>query len=274
MEYKIADISNFQAPANGDYAGWLKALKNKYGVSSVSILLSDGTSWHQPVAAYQAYHAYKIFGNFSAYHFFRGSGKAEAQNFLAALKAVGADKTTVVMVDAETRVSNLTGHINAFIDTMYDAGYHNIFVYSMESMFDGSDTGIKVSKLHHSPKIWVANISYKPRMKHDAWQYTWTGNVWGKDVDLDIDYTGLLAKGVQAAPKAEYWKDGKVFEVITDGVRVYQDVGLSKDKMTYNWYSKGSHFDVDRIEYAGSVPRLHNKYGYITANKKYVNKYK
>ena len=118
MAYKIADISNYQAPTNGDYRGWYKALKNKYGVSSVCILLSQGTTWHQPYASYQAYHAYKEFGNFSAYHFFEGSGKAEAQNFISALKSVGADKSTVVMIDAETKVNNLTGHINAFIGTI------------------------------------------------------------------------------------------------------------------------------------------------------------
>lgn len=272
MAYKIADISNYQAPTNGDYRGWYKALKNKYGVSSVCILLSQGTTWHQPYASYQAYHAYKEFGNFSAYHFFEGSGKAEAQNFISALKSVGADKSTVVMIDAETKVNNLTGHINAFIDTIYDAGYTNIFVYSMESMFNNASNGIQVKNLHHKPKIWVANISYAPRMKHDAWQYTWTGKVWDKSVDLDWDDTGLLAKGVQAAPKPAFWKSGSEFEVLSAGVRVYADEKLKQP--TENYYTKGSRFTVDKIVMDGGTPRLHNKYGYLSANKKYVKKIK
>lgn len=274
MAYKIADISNYQVPENGDVQGWLKALKNKYGVSSVCILLSEGTDFSQPYAGVQAYHAYKEFGNFSAYHFFKGSGKAEAQFFLQQLKNIGADTSTVVMIDAEVKVNNLTSHINAFIDTVYDAGYHNIFVYSMESMFNSQSNGIQVHNLHHKPKIWVANISYAPSMKHDAWQYTWTGKVQGEDVDLDWDDTGILAHGVKKETIADkYWTSGKVFEALTD-VRVYKDVNLSKDQKTYNYYSKGSHFDVESIEYAGKYPRLKNKYGYISANKDFVKKYK
>lgn len=274
MAYRIADISNYQVPSNQNIKGWMKALKAKYDVKSVCILLSQGTTWKQPYASYQAYNAYQVFGNFSAYHFFTGSGHAEASNFLDALKRIGADKSTVVMIDAETKVSNLTSHINAFIDDVYNAGYHNIFVYSMESMFNETSTGIQVKKLHHSPKIWVANISYVPRMKHDAWQYTWTGNVQGLNVDLDWDDTGLLAHGAkEEKPADEYWTSGKVFEALSD-IRVYGDVNLSKDKQTPNFYTKGSFFQVESIEYVGKYPRLKNKYGYMTANKKFVKKYK
>lgn len=272
MTYKIADVSNFQVPDNRDYDGWFKALKAKYGVHSVSILLSDGTDFRQPFAGYQAYSAYKIFGNFSAYHFFRGSGKAEAQLFLSQLQSIGADKSTVVTVDAETRVGNLTSHINAFIDTVYDAGYHNIFVYSMESMFDNSNDGIQVHNLHHDPKIWVADISHAPRIRHDAWQYTWTGKVWNKDVDLDWDDTGLLAKGVSDKPKNPFYTKGTVFEVITDKVRVFKDIALKQP--TVNYYEKGSHFAVESVQKYGNTYRLKNKYGYISAYDKYVKKIK
>lgn len=274
MAERIADISNYQVPSNGDIKGWLKALKTKYDVKSVCVLLSDGTSWKQPYGAQQVYNAYQVFGNFSAYHYFTGSGHAEAANFIDALKRVGADKSTVVMVDAETRVSNLTSHINAFIDDVYNAGYHNIYVYSMESMFNNNSDGIQVKKLHHSPKIWVANISYRPHMKFDAWQYTWTGKVQGINVDLDLDETGLLAHG----PKVEtitdkYYTSGKAFEALTD-VRVYKEPSLQKGQETINYYTKGSRFQVDGIVYEGKYPRLKNKYGYITPNKKYVKKIK
>ena len=279
MTHRIADISNYQKPDNGDYAGWFKALKAKYNVESVCILLSEGKSWRQPFAGYQAYNAYKTFGNFSAYHFFEGSGKAEAQNFLGALKAIGADKSTVVMLDAETSVKYMTSHVNAFIDTVYDAGYHNIFVYSNESLFGNTIRTIKANKLHHKARIWVANISQVPHIKHDAWQYTWNGNVWGKGVDLDYDDTGLLAKGVADAPKPKpspFWKTGKVFRVVTDSVRVYKTPELNavKNNETYNIYFKGTRFDVEGvIAYKGKT-RLKTKYGYVSAYKGYVQKYK
>lgn len=270
MTYRVADISNYQVPNNRNFGQWFKALKAKYGVYSVCILLTDGTNFTNPYDSYQAYHAYKEFGNFSAYHFFRGAGKAEADCFLAELKKVGADKNTVVMLDAEVAVSDMTKHVNAFVDTVYNAGYHNIFVYSMESEFNNANSGIQVKKLHHSPKIWVANISQAPHMKHDAWQYTWTGNVEGIKVDLDYDDSGLLAHGVTKPQGPSYWKTGQQFAVTSAGVNVYAD---SQCKTANgNYYSKGSHFTVDEIVYDGNTPRLHNKDGYITANKAYVNK--
>lgn len=272
MREVIADISNYQNSSNNHQ--WLSSLKNKYNAKSVCILTSQGDSWKQPYAGYQAYEAFKVFGNFSCYHFFLGSGKAEAMNFVQALKNIGADKSTVVMIDCETKVPNLTSHINAFIDYVWDAGYKNIFVYSMESYF-GSN--IIISQLHHKPKIWVANISYEPKMKYDAWQYTWTGKVLGTDVDLDIDTTGLLSRGIESKPKSttpEFWKNGKVFIVKSDSIRVYQDETLNNKKETYNLYTKGTHFDVEKVIKYKNTYRLKTKYGYTTANKKYVEKYR
>lgn len=271
MAQTIADISNYQNPKNMN--SWLKALKSKYDVKSTCILLSAGSNWTQPLAGEQVYNSYNVFGNFSAYHFFYGKGEVEAKHFLDTLKSVGADKNTVVMVDAEVKVPNLTTHVNKFIDVVHDAGYKHVYVYSMASMFSNANNCINVSRLHHHAHVWVADYGVKPHMNFDAWQYTSSGIVQGIHVDLSKDYTGLLAQGHYAISK-NYWKSGKIFKVLSDGVWTYKKKDCTKDDRTAFYYTKGSYFPVDKIVKYHGITRLYNKYGYITSNKKYVKKIK
>lgn len=270
---RFADISNWQ-PAT---KSWLQALKNEYNVKSVCVKLTEGTGFFSTPSIAQCYYSYQLFGSFSCYHFFKGNGKAEAKMFLYALQEkIHADKSTVVMIDAETIVPNLTAQINDFIDIIYNAGYHNIYVYSMKSTFNFMNNGIQTGKLHHGAKPWIASIGLGNSWNNrpvgvKVWQYTWTGYVQGSPVDLDYDSIGELSKGIsKKASKPDYWPKGSHFQSKSD-LYCYHDAHLkSRRDVRFN---KGSLFYAT-VVMDGKTPRLKTHLGWVTANKAYVNRLK
>ncbi|TPR12790.1 GH25 family lysozyme [Apilactobacillus timberlakei] len=271
---RFADISNWQ-PAT---KSWLQALKNEYNVKSTCVMITQNIGFFSPTAIAQCYYSYQVFGSFSCYHFFKGNGTAEAHNFLNALQnKIHADKSTVVMIDAETEnIPNLTAHINNFIDVVYNAGYHHIYVYSMGSMFNYRSDGIQTGKLHHGAKPWIASIgrgnSWDNRPTGvKVWQYTWTGNVQGHSVDLDYDSIGELSKGINEKPKkATYWQKGKLFEA-KSMLSTYSDLHL-KSKRAPRFGAK-SCFYADVVK-DGKITRLKTHLGYVSANTNFSHRVK
>ncbi|WP_105956167.1 GH25 family lysozyme [Apilactobacillus quenuiae] len=273
MEY-FADVSNYQWTSDYDhYVNFLKSAKSKYKIKSTCILLSDGDSWTNPVMKSQVSSSYKLFGSFSCYHFFRGSVEAEVNNFLNALKQVGADKSTVLMIDAEVRLANLTNKLNEFIKALNEYGYKNIYVYSMGSMLDYANNGIQTGKLKNA-KVWIASYgSIKPGGA-DAWQFTSTANANGISFDLNQDYVGELANGVKeekpAKKKPTYWQQGELFEA-DSMLNVYHDLDF-KTKREPRFAPK-SRFYAKVVKH-GKITRLQTHLGYVSANTDFSEKIK
>ncbi|WP_353486088.1 GH25 family lysozyme [Apilactobacillus xinyiensis] len=272
MVEKFADVSNWQWKdgwTNADYIYWLRKVRDKYNIKSTAVLFSDGL-WKQPHRNDQAVDSYKLFKSFSCYHFLRETSPTEqAKTFVSALKEFGADKNTVVACDAEVALPNLTARINEFNDYVYNAGYHHIYVYSSASFFNYNSNGIQVGKLHHSPKLWIASIgtTIRPKGCH-AWQFTWTANVLGQNVDMSYDYVGELSHGVNN-DEPTYIKSGKLFKTKPKVMNVYKDENLKE--LRRSKYGRGSKI-YGKIVKVGKVTRIETEEGYISGNTDYVTK--
>ena len=72
-----------------------------------------------------------------------------------------------------------------FLKTLKDAGFQT-GLYCSESWFSEFIDGKAFRSAGH--RIWIANISKKPTIPHDAWQYSWKGKVDGISTDVDLDY--------------------------------------------------------------------------------------
>ncbi|TPR50752.1 hypothetical protein DY126_06805 [Apilactobacillus micheneri] len=248
------------------------AARKKYKIKSTCILLSDGDSWTNPVMKSQVASSYKLFGSFSCYHFFHGNVEAEANNFLNALKQVGADKSTVLMIDAEVRLANLTDKINEFIKIMNDHGYKHIYVYSMGSMLDYANNGIQTGKLKNA-KVWIASYGPIKPGGADAWQFTSTANANGISFDLNQDYVGELANGIKeevkqsAKKKPTYWQYGRLFKIKSD-LKIYEDINFKRQ--TEGIYKKGSSISITKVIKPNGkdaeLSRFQVDGGYVSAN--------
>ncbi len=72
-----------------------------------------------------------------------------------------------------------------FLRTLKGAGYET-GLYCSENWFSEFIDGEAFRDSGH--KIWIANISKKPTIPHDAWQHSWKGRVDGISSEVDLDY--------------------------------------------------------------------------------------
>jgi hypothetical protein len=72
-----------------------------------------------------------------------------------------------------------------FLRTLKEAGFQT-GLYCSENWFTEFIDGKAFRSAGH--RIWIANISKKPTIPHDAWQYSWKGWVDGISTDVDLDY--------------------------------------------------------------------------------------
>ncbi|UQS85802.1 autolysin (plasmid) [Apilactobacillus apisilvae] len=266
MSKAFADLARYQ----GSSPAFFSALKSAYNCRGAIVQLTYGNypQFVNPLGAYQVYNAYKAFGVVSAYHFYMGNPVAEANYFLKHVKQYGLDKSTLLAVDVEdgSLSGNITAQTNQFLDVLYNAGYHNLAVYSMKYWFD---TKINIKNLHHNPKIWVASLGVEPKMKYDAWQYTWTGHADGSDVDLSIDKTGHFTS-TEKAKQPTYWHKGSFFEA-KSMLGLYSDIRL-KGKRNPRFAPK-SRFYAEVVK-DGKVTRLKTHLGYVSANTAFSHRIK
>lgn len=263
---KFVDISRYQP----DDLGFFTSLKNA-GIKSAMVQLTYGNypRFDNPKASYQVYNAWKTFGIVGAYHYFMGKPETEAKYFLKHVKANKLDKTTMLTIDVED--SSLSGDIqsqvNKFLDVIYASGYHNLSVYANQYFFNAK---LNVKKLHHNPAIWIASYGAKPTQTYDAWQYTQSGYIGGSAVDISIDRTSWFTRVHDNKPKAEYYKDGSLFEMLGDR-NVYNSLHLVDSQKRRDLLTKGSRIYAKPVK-NGNIYTLKSKIGYISANKKLVKK--
>ncbi len=72
-----------------------------------------------------------------------------------------------------------------FLETVKAGGFET-GLYCSENWFSEFIDGEAFREAGH--KIWIANVSRKPAIPHDAWQYSWKGTIPGISKDVDLDY--------------------------------------------------------------------------------------
>ncbi|MGD7020652.1 GH25 family lysozyme [Levilactobacillus sp. LN180102] len=264
MTKKIVDLSSYQS----DSLAYMKQLKG-WGADGIMVKLTEGTGYLSPKAGTQIANGFKTFNTVGVYHFFHGRGTAEAQYFLAWVKKMGLDQSTVLAIDVEAPdlPYSTTSQVNVFLRYLISHGYKNVITYGSGSWFNAGR--INRSQLVDKA-IWVAayGVSQPGVNNANAWQYTdnWHG------VDCSYDFDGKLSgkkTSKKAAKKASYWADNGLYEVITSEVNVYGKPALDKANKRRIHFSKGSTIYGKAVKY-GKVYRIKTDVGYISANKDYV----
>lgn len=214
MTKKIVDLSSYQA----DSLAYMKQLKG-WGADGIMVKLTEGTGYLSPKAGNQIANCFKVFDTVGVYHFFHGRGIAEAQYFLAWVKKMGLDKSTVLAIDVEASdlPYSTTSQVNVFLRYLISHGYKNVITYGSGSWFNAGR--INRSQLVDKA-IWVAayDVSQPGVANANAWQNTDNWNSHG--VDCSYDFDGKLSgKSTKATlKKASYWADNGLYEVITSEV--------------------------------------------------------
>lgn len=258
MTTTFVDVSSFQ---NGSQQ-YFENLK-KLGVTNAIVKATEGTGYTNNGTQFG--NAIKAYGTVGLYHFLHDEPVAEANHFINTLESWGATKDTLVVVDVEApdiQSKDVTGLTNQWINTVYDAGYHNIMVYASESWFNSV---LSINKLAHKPKIWVAKYSVnKPSVaRYDAWQFT--DNYKGLKVDASFNYGDIFAE----EDKPQYWSDGSLFEMIAD-CHVFHTLDF-KQTPRRTFFPKRTRVYGTPVK-NGSIYSIKTAMGYISANKAYVQK--
>lgn len=259
MTTTFVDVSSFQ---NGSQQ-YFENLK-KLGITNAIVKATEGTGYTNNGTQFG--NAIKAYGTVGLYHFLHDEPVSEANHFISTLESWGATKDTLVVVDVEApdiQSKDVTGLTNQWINTVYDAGYHNIMVYASESWFNSV---LSINKLAHKPKIWVAKYSAnKPSVaRYDAWQFT--DNYKGLKVDASYNYGDIFAE----EDKPQYWSDGSLFECKVP-LHVFKTLDFSKENRRRVYLGKWTRIYGEPVK-NGSVYSLKTAIGYISANKAYVQK--
>jgi len=262
MSSRVIDISSYQNSSTA----YLKIYAS-HGVRSMMVKLTEGTNYLNPKAGAQVGNGFKVFDTVGVYHYFLGNGLVEAKYFLAHVRALGLDKSTVLGIDVEdpSLTYYTTPQVNVFLKALKDAGYKRVVTYGSGSWFN---TG-RISRSQLLDKhIWVAayGVSQPGVANANAWQYT--DNFYGVDASYDFDGTLKGTNKASKPDKPEYYLTPGLYEVTSiKGINVYLDTKFKQKRRVR--FEKGSRIYAKPIKY-GEIYRLKTAVGYITANKDYI----
>lgn len=272
MPKLVADVAVYQSKSKA----FFENLK-RYGIDSVMVKLTEGTTYVNASAGEQVSNAYQVFGTVGAYHFFHGYGIPEAKYFLAYVRHFGLDKSTVLAIDVEWQglPYDTTHEVNVFLKYLIDHGYKHVVTYGSASWFNSGR--IKRSLLIDK-HIWVAayGVSQPGVNDANAWQYT--DNFKGLHVDASYDFDGSLSgtstKSSAKTQPSYYQATGLgLYEVIASKVNVYKKLKFDKTNKSDISYAKGSRVWASAVK-VDKITHLKLKYanGYITSNSAYVKR--
>lgn len=237
-----------------------------YGIKAAMVKLTEGTNYLNPKASAQITNGLKVFDSVGVYHFFHGRGTAEAHYFLAWVKKMGLDKSTVLAIDVEAQdlpwVTN--PQVNAFLKYLRDHGYNHLIVYGSASWFKA---GRIVRYTLIDQHIWVAAYGVEqPGINGaNAWQFT--DNFHGVDCSLDFDGSLSGLKDSTPAKPVDYKVDG-LYEVTAYTLHAYRTKNkkLVKRRVVF---VKGSRIYAKAVKTKKGYI-LKTAVGYVSARNDYV----
>ena len=255
-----------------------KAIKS-YGVSGVSIKLTEFTSYKNPYALQQFKNAQAAGLKVSAYHYSwftsEKAARTEAEFFVKYAESIGLPKSTLMVNDIEdpsikNQTVNHTKNSQAFEKRLNELGYKNVNHYIglywiNEKKIDPAVLGKK--------KVWVAAYTDNPTNKlqhtdYGAWQ--WTAKMTFPGVrglfDMSSDYTGFYAPA-----QGYYINDGRHVKVTKKGYSTWSDFNWKYRDSTDNLYNqtflaKGRYQHTNGNTYFSLYDNQGKWYGYLNAN--------
>lgn len=276
MEANAIDISSYQ----GQAFNFPELMK--YGITKISVKVTEGSAngsaYVNPYAQWALTNANQAGMVICPYHFLRSvsvqDAVDEANFFLANIKAMGVWTDCPIMLDVEDasllNYANLKDMINAWFNTLANAGYTNQLVYGSLSWFQAGY--INRFDYDTQPKSWIAMYPSNPQHNQrplvcDVWQFAsdWgtyfpKGYWGGSGLDVNYDYTDAIsytkheeATSEPEQPKEETTTTTQEPEVVeveqpemawwTRGILTfYEDTTLNDGKN----YPKGSSWNISQ----------------------------
>ena len=277
------DVSSW----NGDISVAEYQKIKSYGVTGVSVKLTEGTWYVNPYAAGQIRNAKAAGLKVSAYHYSMyvsaATAQDEARYFAQAAANSGLDKNTIMFNDAEDPTLTNNGrnaHANsiAFNQQLKALGYKNDALYVGKWWLTA---GYIDTSAFGRDRVWVAQYPYTPDSSmqwnndHGAWQWSsqmyfpGLANYEGRPFDISMTYSNFLNMGNSSGPDlSKYYTTNPGRVIMKNDDTFYQDVAFRIP----GWQvKKNTLVTIKGIEYSSAgIPRLVTDQGYLTANKDYV----
>lgn len=275
------DVSSW----NGDITVAEYQKIKSYGVTGVSVKLTEGTWYLNPYAAGQIRNAKAAGLKVSAYHYSMyvsaQTAQDEARYFAQAAVNSGLDKNTIMFNDAEDPTLTNNGrnaHANsvAFNQQLKALGYKNDALYVGKWWLSA---GYIDTSAFGRDRVWVAQYPYTPDKSmqwnndHGAWQ--WSSQMFfpglasyeGRPFDISMTYSNFLDMG-----NSNSGPDLSKYYTTNPGKVVALNNGDYFTNPSFNTkrgsYKKGDIMTVVGIEYsANGYPRLLTTSGYVNAIK-------
>ncbi len=274
------DVSSW----NGDISVAEYQKIKRYGVTGVSVKLTEGTWYVNPYAAGQIRNAKAAGLKVSAYHYSMyvsaATAQDEARYFAQAAANSGLDKNTIMFNDAEDPTLTNNGrnaHANsvAFNQQLKALGYKNDALYVGKWWLTA---GYIDTSAFGRDRVWVAQYPYTPDSSmqwnndHGAWQWSsqmyfpGLANYEGRPFDISMTYSNFLNMGNSSGPDlSKYYTTNPNKVVALNNGNYYTDTSFSVKKSSYK---KGDIMTVLGIEYSNNgYPRLLTSLGYVNAIK-------
>ncbi|WP_430604435.1 hypothetical protein IGJ19_000876 [Enterococcus sp. DIV1368b] len=257
-----------------------------YGVTSVSVKLTEGTSYTNPYAENQINNAKAAGLTVSAYHYSlytsAQTAQAEANYFADAANRLGLNKNTIMFNDAEdpTLINNgRDAHNNslAFNRQLQAKGFSNAALYIGKYWITN---GYINTSAFGKDRVWVAQYPYSPDQSmqwnndHGAWQ--WSSNMHfpgianyeNRPFDISMSYSAFFSAPNPGPDLSKYYTTNPGRVIVKQDDNFYNDVNFTDPGLRVK---KNTLVTVKSIQTTASgIPRLYTDKGYLTANKSYV----
>ncbi|MDO4623976.1 MAG: DUF5776 domain-containing protein [Enterococcus hirae] len=259
-----------------------------YGVTGVTIKLTEGTSYTNPYAQSQINNAKAAGLSVSAYHYSLytsvQTAQAEAKYFAQAASKFGLPKNAIMFDDAEdpNLISNgrdTQKNALAFNQQLKNLGYSNAALYLSRGWLD---SGYIDPAPFNKERIWVAQYPYTPTQSmqwnndYGAWQWSskmyfpGLANYQSRPFDMSMIYSSFFGTpNTGTGPDLnKYYTTNPGRVILKKDDCFYNDVNFTSPGMTVK---ENTLVTVKSIQTTASgIPRLFTDHGYLTANKSYV----
>ncbi|MEQ7039675.1 DUF5776 domain-containing protein [Enterococcus hirae] len=259
-----------------------------YGVTGVTVKLTEGTSYTNPYAQSQINNAKAAGLSVSAYHYSVytsvQTAQAEAKYFAQAASKLGLPKNTIMFDDAEdpnliSEGRDTQKNALAFNQQLKNLGYSNAALYLSRGWLD---SGYINPAPFNKERIWVAQYPYTPTQSmqwnndYGAWQWSsqmffpGLANYQSRPFDMSMIYSSFFGRpNTGTGPDLNnYYTTNPGRVILKSDDCFYNDVNFTSPGMTVK---KNTLVTVKSIQTTASgIPRLFTDHGYLTANKSYV----